>query len=213
MKMYVPPAFRDDDPASLHGTMRAVRLCNFVTATAEGLIATPLPLLLDDREGPHGVLYGHVARANPQWKSAPIGDAMAIFMGPDAYVTPSWYATKQETGKVVPTWNYVAIHAYGPVEFFEDADRLLDVVKRLTDLHERPRADPWAVADAPEPFIRAQLRGIVGLRMPITRLDGKRKMSQNRSSEDRARVRAGLAQSERTADRVVATLIPDSAVP
>jgi transcriptional regulator len=139
--MYVPPAFRDDDPASLHGTMRAVRLCNFVTATAEGLIATPLPLLLDDREGPHGVLYGHVARANPQWKSAPIGDAMAIFMGPDAYVTPSWYATKQETGKVVPTWNYVAIHAYGPVEFFEDADRLLDVVKRLTDLHGlRPRA-------------------------------------------------------------------------
>jgi transcriptional regulator len=206
--VYVPPAFRDDDLASLHAMMRAARLCNLVTATTQGLIATPLPLVLDDREGVHGVLYGHVARANPQWNSAAIGDAMAIFMGPDAYVTPSWYATKQETGKVVPTWNYVAVHAYGPIEFFEDAERLLDVVTRLTDLHERPRADPWAVTDAPEQFIRAQLRGIVALRMPITRLDGKRKMSQNRSTEDRARVRAGLAASERPADRQAATLIP-----
>jgi transcriptional regulator len=134
---------------------------------------------------------------------------MAIFMGADAYVTPSWYATKQETGKVVPTWNYVAVHAYGPVEFFEDADRLLDVVTRLTDLHEKPRAEPWAVTDAPEDFIRAQLRGIVGLRMPITRIDGKRKMSQNRSAEDRARVRASLAESERQADRLAASLIPE----
>jgi transcriptional regulator len=206
--MYVPPAFRDIDLASLHATMRAARLCNLVTATAEGLIATPLPLLLDDAAGTYGVLYGHVARANPQWKSAPIGDAMAIFMGPDAYVTPSWYVTKQETGMVVPTWNYVAVHAYGSVEFFEDADRLLDVVTRLTDFYEQPRADPWAVTDAPEQFIRAQLRGIVGLRMPITRLDGKRKMSQNRSAEDRAGVAAGLAASDRASDRAAAELIP-----
>jgi transcriptional regulator len=206
--MYVPPAFRDDDRASLHATMRAARLCSFVTATAEGLIASPLPILLDDAEGEHGVLYGHVARANPQWRSAPLGEAMAIFMGPDAYVTPAWYATKQATGKVVPTWNYVAVHAYGPVEFFDDADRLLDIVTRLTGLHEGPRAEPWAVTDAPADFIRAQLRGIVGLRMPITRIEGKRKMSQNRSLEDRAGVAAGLADSERTTDRVVATLIP-----
>ena len=108
----------------------------------------------------------------------------------------------------MPTWNYVAVHAYGPAEFFDDADRLLDVVTRLTDLHERPRAEPWAVTDAPADFIRAQLRGIVGLRLPITRLEGKRKMSQNRGAADRAGVAAGLAASGHAADRAVAALIP-----
>ena len=206
--MYVPPAFAEDDVAVLHASMRAARLANLVTATAEGLVASPLPLLLDETEGSQGVLYGHLARANPQWRAAPLSEAMALFMGPDAYVTPSWYATKRETGKVVPTWNYVAVHAYGPVEFFEDAGRLLEVVTRLTNLHEGPRAEPWAVADAPEPFIRAQLRGIVGLRMPITRLEGKRKLSQNRNAADRAGVAAGLAASDRPADHQVATLIP-----
>lgn len=206
--MYIPPAFREDDVANLHAAMRAARLSSFVTATAEGLIATPLPMFLDEAEGPHGVLYAHLARANPQWKAAPIGEATALFMGPDAYVTPSWYVTKRETGKVVPTWNYLAVHAYGPVEFFEDADRLLDVVTRLTNCHERQRPEPWTVADAPEPFIRSQLRGIVGLRMPITRLDGKRKMSQNRSAGDRMGVAQGLAESDRPMDRHVADLIP-----
>jgi transcriptional regulator len=133
---------------------------------------------------------------------------MALFHGPDAYVTPSWYASKREHGKVVPTWNYVAVHAYGPAEFFEDADRLLGLVTRLTDLHEQPRAEPWAVADAPEAFVRAQLRGIVGLRMPITRLEGKRKMSQNRSAADRRGVAAGLAASDCASDRAMAALIP-----
>ena len=206
--MYIPPAFREDDPAALHATIRAARLANLVTATADGLIATPLPLLLDAAEGPHGVLYGHVARANPQWQTPPIGEAMAIFMGPDAYVTPSWYATKRETGKVVPTWNYVAVHAYGPVAFFEDAERLLALVTRLTALHEGSRAAPWAVADAPAPFIASQLRGIVGLRLPIARIEGKRKMSQNRNAEDRAGVAQGLAESARESDRIVAGLIP-----
>jgi transcriptional regulator len=185
------------------------RLTNFITATADGLIGTPLPMILNETEGPHGTLYGHVARANPQWKRVPIGDAMAVFMGPDAYVTPSWYATKRQTGKVVPTWNYVAVHAYGPVEFFEDADRLLDVVTRLTKLHESARPDPWVVTDAPKEFIQSQLRGIVGLRMPITRVDGKRKMSQNRSAEDRAGVVNGLAASDSAVDRAVANLIPE----
>lgn len=206
--MYVPPAFREDDRAALHGMMRDARLVNLVTATAEGLVATPLPLFLAPEEGPHGTLYGHLARANRQWKLPPSGEAMALFTGPDAYVSPSWYPSKQEHQKVVPTWNYVAVHAYGPVEFFEDADRLLEVVTRLTDLHERPRAKPWAVADAPEGFIRAQLRGIVGLRLPIARLEGKRKMSQNRTAADRAGVAAGLAASDRASDRAVAALIP-----
>jgi transcriptional regulator len=206
--MYIPPAFREDDIADIHATIRAARLSSFVTATADGLIATPLPMILDETEGPHGTLYGHVARANPQWRLAPIGEAMAIFMGPDAYVTPSWYATKRETGKVVPTWNYVAVHVYGAVEFFDDADRLRDVVTRLTNLHEASRAERWAVTDAPEDFIKSQLRGIVGLRIPISRIEGKRKMSQNRSAEDRAGVADGLAASDNIVDRAVAGLIP-----
>lgn len=206
--MYTPPAFLDDDRESLRALMRSARLANFVTATAEGPLATPLPLFLDAGEGEYGVIYGHLAKANPQWRVAPVGHGLAIFMGPDAYVTPAWYATKQETGKVVPTWNYVAVHASGPVEFFEDTGRLLDVVKRLTDLHEGERASPWAVSDAPPDFVEAQLRGIVGLRMPIKRLEGKRKMSQNRNAADRAGVAAGLAASGRASDREVGPLIP-----
>ncbi len=206
--MYTPPAFRDDDRDSLRATIRASRLATLVTGTVDGVLATPLPLYLEENEGEHGVLYGHLARANPQGRAAALGEALAIFMGPDAYVTPSWYETKQETGKVVPTWNYVAVHAYGPVEFFDDAVRLLDVVTRLTNLHEGARARPWTVSEAPPEFVQAQLRGIIGLRLPITRLEGKRKLSQNRSPADRANVAAGLAASERATDREVGALIP-----
>jgi transcriptional regulator len=206
--MYTPPAFRDDDRDSLLATIRAARLANFVTATADGPLVTPLPLFLDESEDEHGVIYGHLAKANPQWRIPPVGDGLAIFMGPDAYVTPAWYAIKEETGKVVPTWNYVTVHAHGPVEFFHDADRLLDVVTRLTNLYEQPRATPWEVSEAPAGFIAAQLRGIVGIRMPITRLEGKRKLSQNRNATDRAGVAAGLAASERASDRELAPLIP-----
>ncbi|MGE0096569.1 MAG: FMN-binding negative transcriptional regulator [Alphaproteobacteria bacterium] len=206
--MYIPPAFREDDTAVLHAEMRAARVAHFVTATAEGMIASPIPMFVEPSEGPYGTLYGHVARANAQWKTAPIGEAVALFMGVNAYVTPSWYQTKRETGMVVPTWNYVAVHAYGTAEFFEDADRLLGVVTRLTNMHEESRAAPWAVTDAPDSFIRSQLRGIVGVRMPIARLEGKRKMSQNRNEADRAGVKAGLAASDSASDRAVAPHIP-----
>jgi transcriptional regulator len=206
--MYTPPAFREEDPATLRKIIREARLSTFVTATAEGLVATPLPLLLDETEGRHGVLYGHVAKANPQWRASPIGDALVIFSGPNAYITPSWYAAKKEHGRVVPTWNYVAAHAYGPVEFFEDAKRLHDIVTRLTDLYERPREQPWAISDAPGQFIQSQLKGIVGLRVPITRIEGKRKMSQNRPEADRQGVARGLERSEREGDRQVAAMIP-----
>ncbi len=207
--MYTPPAFREDDPVILQAMIREARVANLVTATADGLLATPLPLFLVPDEGPHGTLYGHLARANPQWKQAATGHAMAIFHGLDAYITPSWYATKREHGKVVPTWNYVAVHAYGQAEFFDDETRLLDAVTRLTTRHESPRTEPWAVNDAPAPFISAQLRGIVGLRLPIARIEGKRKMSQNRSAEDRAGVAAGLAVSEHASERAAAALIPN----
>jgi transcriptional regulator len=206
--MYIPPAFKDDEIENIRTIIRDARLANLVTSTADGPVATPLPLLLDDSEGPHGTLYGHVAKANPQWRMPPIGEALAIFMGPEAYVTPSWYVTKQETGKVVPTWNYIAVHSYGPVEFFQDPERLLDVVTRLTNRHEKSRPDPWAVDDAPEDFIAAQLRGIVGVRIPVTRFEGKRKMSQNRPVGDRLGVAVGLAASEHSRDREAAALIP-----
>jgi transcriptional regulator len=205
--MYIPPAFKDDDLESIRAVIRDARLANLVTSTADGLVATPLPLLLDEGEGPYGTIYGHVAKANPQWRMPGIGEALAIFMGPEAYVTPSWYVTKQETGKVVPTWNYIAVHAYGPVEFFQDPERLLDVVTRLTNRQETSRADPWAVGDAPADFIAAQLRGIVGVRIPVTRFEGKRKMSQNRPAGDRLGVAAGLRLSEHSRDREVAALI------
>jgi transcriptional regulator len=206
--MYVPPAFREDDPEALKAMIRQARLAQLVTATAEGLHATPLPLFLAPEEGPHGTLYGHLARANPQWRLAPSCDALALFSGPDAYVSPSWYPSKQEHHRVVPTWNYVAVHAYGPVEFFDDAERMHAIVSKLTDMHEKPRAAPWAVTDAPEDFVRAQLRGIVGLRLPIQRIEGKRKMSQNRSEADRRGVAAGLADSELPGERAAARLIP-----
>lgn len=206
--MYMPPAFRVEDMAEIYRTMREARSATLVTATEEGLIGTPVPMLLDETEGANGTLYAHVARSNPQWKLQPSCEAMAIFAGPEAYVTPSWYVTKQETHKVVPTWNYVAVHAYGAIEFFDDADRLLDIVRRLTDLHEQSQKDRWAVADAPADFIQGQLKAIVGLRMPITRCDAKRKVSQNRNAADRAGVIDGLSRSDRPEDHIVAALIP-----
>jgi transcriptional regulator len=205
--MYIPPPFRVDGNSEIYQVMREARSATLITATGEGLVGTLLPMLLDEDEGEHGTLYAHLARANSQWKLMPTCEAMAIFSGPEAYVTPSWYVTKRETHKVVPTWNYVAVHAYGAVEFFDDAARLLDIVTRLTDLHEQPRPDRWAVSDAPSEFIKAQLKGIIGLRMPISRLEGKRKMSQNRNGADRTGVIEGLSASDRTEDRVVAHLI------
>lgn len=206
--MYVPEHFREDDLPALHGAIARARLATLVTATAEGLIGTPLPLLLAADEGPLGTLYGHLARANPQARLAPVGEALAIFAGPEAYVSPAWYPSKAETHTVVPTWNYVAVHAYGALETFTDADRLRDLLARLTDRHEAGRAEPWSLADAPEDYVAAMLKGIVGVRIPIARLDGKSKMSQNKSAADRVGVAAGLAAAADPRDREVAPLIP-----
>lgn len=208
--MYVPPHFKIHELAEIHEIIRAARLANFVTATPQGLMASPLPLFLVPSEGEYGTLYGHVAKPNLQWQQPVIGEAMALFNGPEAYVTPSWYASKQEHGRVVPTWNYIAVHAYGTAEFFQDEDRLHQVVTQLTDLHEQSRSHPWQVNDAPASYIQGQLRGIVGLRMPIARIDAKRKMSQNRSVEDRQGVAKGLGASARQGDQDVANLIATS---
>lgn len=192
--MYIPPLFREDELPVLHETMRQAGLATLVTMGADGMEASHVPLLLDPSPAPHGTLLGHIARANPQWRRVAAGvPALAIFLGPDAYVSPSWYPTKAETGKVVPTWNYVAVHAYGAIEFFDDKARLLDLVTRLTEQHEGARASPWAVSDAPADYIEGMLGAIVGFAVPIDRLEGKWKMSQNRPAEDRAGVVAGLA--------------------
>ncbi|OWJ64656.1 FMN-binding negative transcriptional regulator [Inquilinus limosus] len=204
--MYVPPAFREDRIEILHDAIRQAGLATLVSLGADGLVASHVPMLLDAEAGPNGTLYGHLAKANPHAAGGVAGtEALAIFQGPDAYITPSWYETKRQTGKVVPTWNYVAIHASGPLEMFDDADRLLDLVTRLTVRHEGGRAAPWAVSDAPPDFVRAHLKGIVGFALPIARLEGKWKMSQNRPAADRAGVAEGLGAEGRDD---VAALVP-----
>lgn len=212
--MYAPPHFREDRVEVLHAALRAAPFANLVTNGREGLEATPLPLMLDPSAGPQGCLIGHIARANPQWRTADVEqEALAIFSGPDIYISPSYYETKRLTGKVVPTWNYVAVHARGRISFFHDPDRLLALVRRLTERHESARAAPWAVSDAPEDFIRSQLRAIVGVQLDITALTGKWKMSQNRSDADRAGVVDGLRAdggpaAEAVADAVAAAMEP-----
>jgi transcriptional regulator len=204
--MYVPTHFAEDRKDILHAAMRAAGLATLVTTTADGIIASHVPLLLDPDAGPYGTLVGHLALANPQATAAPVGQALAIYTGPDAYISPSFYATKREHGRVVPTWNYVAIHAYGTLEIFDDAERLHALVSRLTDHKEKPRAEPWAVTDAPERFVAGQLKGIVGFALPIARLQGKWKMSQNRPAEDREGVVAGLtAEGEATVAAIVSS--------
>ena len=205
--MYNPPAFREDRPEALAEVIRAARLALLVSAAADGGVpdVTHLPMTFVPGEGSRGTLYGHVAKANPHWRGlAAAGSARAIFTGPEAYVSPSLYPTKQEHGRVVPTWNYVAVHAIGPVEIVEDSDRLHAIVSRLTDQHEASRASHWAVTDAPDAFIAAQLKGIVGVVLRIETLIGKRKLSQNRAEADREGVLAGLSASADPADRAVA---------
>lgn len=191
--MYIPAAFNEDRTEILHGAIRAGGLATLVTMTADGMIASHLPLLLDPDPAPYGTLVGHLARANPQVRTTDAAvQAMVVFHGVDGYISPSLYATKPLTEKVVPTWNYVAIHAYGTIGFFDDPDRLLDVVTRLTQQYETPRALPWAVTDAPADFVQTLLRAIVGVSIPIARLEGKYKMSQNRPPADHAGIVTGL---------------------
>jgi transcriptional regulator len=188
--MYNPPQFREERPEILHQAIAAIAFATLVTQGVDGMEANHLPFLLD---ATRGVLRGHVARANPVWKEARTDrEALVIFLGPDSYVTPSWYATKAETGKVVPTWNYLTVHARGTLEFFDDAARLHTLVSDLTRTHEAGRAQPWAVTDAPSGYIDTMLRAIVGVELTITRLEGKWKLSQNREACDREGVRAGL---------------------
>ena len=207
--MYTPSSFALNDLPELHQHMLGTRLAVVITHSEEGLQASHLPLLLNPEEGPNGTLYGHLAKANPQWKDLQNGsDALVIFAGAEAYISPAFYPAKAEHGKVVPTWNYIAVHAYGKAEVFSDAERLLSVVTALTDRHEEGRAQPWKVSDAPADYIEGMLKAIVGFALPMERLIGKRKLSQNRSPADIAGVRDGLAASLDVRDQTLARFIP-----
>lgn len=212
--MYIPPQFKEERIPALHDAMRRTGLATLVTSGADGLDASHVPMLIDPEPAPFGSLRGHISKANPQWRqSSPDARALAIFLGPDAYISPAWYATKQQTGKVVPTWNYVAIHASGSLRFFDDPDQLLALVTTLTERHEGERADPWAVSDAPEEFVRAQLKGIVGFELTITRLEGKWKMSQNRPLADRTGAVEGLLHEGGAAEAAVAGIMAERVDP
>lgn len=208
--MYTPSAFRQNDLATLHREIRACRLATLVSHGENGLQASHLPLLLRPEQGEYGTLYGHLARANPHARLlAEGGEAMVVFSGADAYVSPSWYPAKAEHGKVVPTWNYIAVHAHGRAEVFDDAERLLALLGELTDRHEQRRPQPWAIADAPPDYIDGMLRAIVGFALPIERLEGKWKLGQNRSAADQHGVRSGLAASLDPRDRALAQRMTD----
>jgi transcriptional regulator len=204
--MHRPPAFREDRIEVMHALVRAHPLGVLVTAGEHGLTANHLPFLIEETASGLGVLRAHLPRTNDQLDALRAGgEVLVIFQGPQAYVTPSWYPSKAEHGRVVPTWNYVTVHAWGGPRVVDDPDWIRSQVERLTASREVGRPAPWAVADAPEDFIGAQIRGLVGLEIPITRIEGKWKASQNHAEADRRAVAAGLeAEGETAMARIVA---------
>jgi transcriptional regulator len=211
---YNPAAFRVDDLAQLGHIIDAAVFGTLVTNGAEGPLASPLashvPFLLDRKSGTCGTLRAHLARANEHWKVLDSERALVIFHGPQHYVTPSWYASKAVTGKVVPTWNYVVVHVRGRVHVHHDAARLRALVEALTNHMEAPRARPWGVDDAPSDFVAQMLDQIVGVDLEIEHIEGKLKLGQNRSAADRASLAAGLAQEQPEVWASLTAVVPAS---
>ncbi len=189
--MYVPEHFTAS-PADIHDLLNAPSAANLITMTQEGMLATLLPFVYDATIGDHGALHTHVARNNTQWSEPTISESLAIIQGPDAYISPSWYAAKAEHGRVVPTWNYSTAHVYGNIVIHEDPAWLGNHIRALTNINEAGSEPPWTVEDAPEKYIAGQLRAIVGIELVITRIDAKKKLSQNRAETDIPGVIAGL---------------------
>jgi transcriptional regulator len=205
--MYQPDHFRVDDLPQIHALMRARPFAALVSGGSLGIYATHLPTVLKN-DAPFGVIECHLARANPHWKELARGDeALMIFQGAEGYITPNWYASKAAHGKVVPTWNYAVAHAYGRPEVVSDKAWLRRHVAELTSQQESSESRPWSLSDAPEAFVEVMLRGIVGFRFAITRLEGKWKMSQNRPVEDRDGVVRGLGDRGRGDDPEIAALV------
>jgi transcriptional regulator len=208
--MYNPPSFAERDVATMHDFIDAHPFGALVTSSPAGLFATHLPLVLDRGRGAHGALQGHIARANPHHELAQDGaEALVLFTGADSYVTPSFYPSKSAHGKVVPTWNYVAVHAHGTLRFVTEPLALRRHLERLTARHEAERPRPWSIEDTPEGYVDKLLGAIVGVEIEITRLDGKWKMSQNRPAEDIEGVIEGLGASDDARQREVAELVRD----
>jgi transcriptional regulator len=206
--MYLPKHFEETRVPVLHELIRGHPLGALVALTRDGLSANHIPFEIDPDPAPFGTLRGHIARANALWKEAAAEvEALVIFQGPDGYISPSWYPTKQETAKVVPTWNYAVVHAHGRARFVDDRAWLRGFVERLTRRHEATRPDPWHVTDAPADFIEKQLGAIVGLEMPISRLIGKWKVSQNRPAADRAGTADGLLRERGESGAAMADLV------
>ena len=211
--MHVPAHFEESDVAVLHALIRSHPLGAWVMSggrdsSSAGLVANHIPFLIDPSRGAFGTLIGHVARSNPVWKQlSPELSSLVIFQGAEHYISPSWYPTKAETGKVVPTWNYVVVHAHGVPALFDDPDRLLTHVTELTATHESGFEAPWHVADAPAGFVESLLKGIVGIEIPIATLTGKWKVSQNRSEADRRAVVDELRKRDDDRARHMAELV------
>ncbi len=200
--MYVPAHFRVDDRATLRAFMRAHAFATLVTVVDGAPFATHVPLLVDG-EGDAIVLRGHVARANPQWRTLEEQEALAVFSGPHAYISPSWYAAAQS----VPTWNYTAVHALGRGRLVTERAGVLDVLRRLTDTEESRFAEPWSMERLSEDYVEGMMRAIVAFEIPVARLEGKYKLSQNRGDADRNGVAGALAASDDPATRGVAALM------
>ncbi len=212
--MYQPPHFREDRLDVQHALIRAHPFGALVSIGPDGLTANHYPFTVDAVAGPLGTLRAHMSKANTQWKSLDgAGEVLAIFQGDEGYITPSWYETKRETGKAVPTWNYALVHVYGRARAIQDRDWLARHVSELTDLHEAGREEPWAVSDAPSDFVDGLLKGIVGVEIEITRIEGKWKMSQNRPAADRAGVVEGLAAQGDERSRALAGLVEAAGAP
>jgi transcriptional regulator len=193
--MYIPRHNEEKRVSVMHSLIVSRPLGTLVTLGASGLFASHIPMILEDDGSQFGVLKGHISRANTQWRDfVPTVEALAIFAGHQHYISPNWYPGTKEHGREVPTWNYVVVHAYGPLTVIQDHDWLLTNVEKLTNNHEAASPNPWKVSDAPEDFIKSQLNGIVGLELPIRRLEGKWKVSQNRSERERNGVVDGLSR-------------------
>jgi transcriptional regulator len=193
--MYIPRHNEEKRVSVMHSLIVSRPLGTLVTLGASGLFASHIPMVLEDDGSEFGVLKGHISRANTQWQDfVPTMDALAIFAGHQHYITPRWYPGTKEHGQEVPTWNYVVVHAYGPLKVIQDHRWLLTNVEKLTNIHESTSPIPWKVSDAPEDFIQSQLKGIVGLELPIQKLEGKWKVSQNRTERERNGVVDGLAK-------------------
>jgi transcriptional regulator len=212
--MYVPAHFKETRIEVLHELMRARPLVTLVTRGDSGLVANHIPVETLSEPAPHGLIRGHIARANPLWREyLPDTEALAIFQGPQAYISPSYYPSKQQTGEVVPTWNYAVVHAHGTLRFFEEAEWLHGFVERLTDSHESVRQNPWKVSDAPAPYLAKMLSMIVGFEFSIAKLIGKWKVSQNHPAANRQGVVRGLHATENVESGKIADIMTSLEAP